>query len=156
MVARRRAKLLVKASQGQVAERGPSAPVEKESQLIVVTGGAGFIGSNLVKLLNERGRGDILVVDDMRDGRKFVNLADCEILDLIDKDRFLDELATFDPPEVIFHLGACSDTMEWDGRYMLDTNYHYSKRLLAYCGEHGIPMIYASSAAVSTGRNDQP
>jgi ADP-L-glycero-D-manno-heptose 6-epimerase len=116
--------------------------------LIVVTGGAGFIGSNLVKALNDRDRTDVVVVEDMRDGRKFRNLADCEILDLVDKDRFLENLDGIERPEVIFHEGACSDTMEWDGRFLLETNYEYSKRLLSYCAEHEIPFIYASSAAV--------
>jgi ADP-L-glycero-D-manno-heptose 6-epimerase len=120
----------------------------KENGLIIVTGGAGFIGSNLVKTLNEKGRSDLVVVDDMRDGRKFRNLADCEVLDLIDKDRFLEGLEAIERPEVIFHLGACSDTMEWDGRYLLETNYEYSKTLLAYCSDREIPLIYASSAAV--------
>ncbi len=117
--------------------------------MIVVTGGAGFIGSNLVKTLNERGRTDVVVVDDLRDGRKFRNLADCEILDLIDKDRFLECIGGLpERPEVLFHLGACSDTMEWDGRFMLRTNYDYSKQLLAFCAEHQVPLIYASSASV--------
>ena len=120
--------------------------------MIVVTGGAGFIGSNLVKTLNERGRTDVVVVDDLRNGHKFRNLVDCEIQDLIDKDGFLELIGGGarlpERPEVVFHLGACSDTMEWDGRFMLRTNYDYSKRLLAFSSEHEIPLIYASSASV--------
>jgi ADP-L-glycero-D-manno-heptose 6-epimerase len=120
--------------------------------LILVTGGAGFIGSNLIKTLNEWGRSDIYVVDDLRDGRKFRNLVDCEIADFEDKDAFRERIQSGrglpEPPEVVFHLGACSDTMEWDGRFMLNTNFEYSKILLAYCSELSIPFIYASSASV--------
>ncbi len=120
--------------------------------MILVTGGAGFIGSNLVRTLNERGRSDVVVVDDLRNGHKFRNLVDCEILDLIDKDGFLERIGGGarlpERPEVLFHLGACSDTMEWDGRFMLRTNYDYSKQLLAFSSKHEIPLIYASSASV--------
>lgn len=118
--------------------------------MIVVTGGAGFIGSNLVKGLNDRGRDDIIVVDDMTDGTKFRNLADCRIADYLDKDDFLERIKRNDVPafEAVFHQGACSTTTEWDGRYMLQNNYEYSKVLLHYCLEHGTQFLYASSAAV--------
>ncbi len=120
--------------------------------MIVVTGGAGFIGSNIVKGLNERGRRDILVVDDLTDGTKFKNIADCDIADYIDKDDFLAKIKAgesfAEPIEVIFHEGACSATTEWDGRYMMNINYDYSKTLLHYCLENGVQYLYASSASV--------
>ncbi|WP_158772365.1 ADP-glyceromanno-heptose 6-epimerase [Cobetia sp. L2A1] len=123
--------------------------------MIVVTGGAGFIGANLVKALNDRGRTDILVVDDLSDGTKFVNLADLTIADYLDKDDFLirvqsslmGEYAELPKIEAIFHEGACSDTTEWDGQFMLENNFEYSKVLLNFCEANQIPLLYASSAA---------
>ncbi|MGO2131682.1 MAG: ADP-glyceromanno-heptose 6-epimerase [Halomonas sp.] len=127
--------------------------------MIVVTGGAGFIGSNLVKALNARGHNDILVVDDLLDGTKFMNLADATLGDYLDKDDFLERVRAalngkpshLPPIEAIFHEGACSDTTEWDGRFMLHNNFEYSKELLHFCQRQGIPFIYASSAATYGG-----
>ncbi|HHM06099.1 MAG TPA: ADP-glyceromanno-heptose 6-epimerase [Gammaproteobacteria bacterium] len=119
--------------------------------MIIITGGAGFIGSNLVKALNGRGRRDILVVDNLSRGEKFNNLADCDIADYLDKEDFHQAIAggrRFGEVEAVFHQGACSTTTEWDGRYMMRNNYDYSKQLLHYCLARGVPFIYASSAAV--------
>ena len=125
--------------------------------MIVVTGAAGFIGSNIVKALNNRGRSDVLVVDDLSDGKKMFNLADCEIMDYLDKDRFIEAIADggFDGKiEVIFHEGACSSTTEWDGRFMMENNYEYSKQLLHYCLQNKTQYIYASSASVYGGSSE--
>jgi len=118
---------------------------------IAVTGAAGFIGSNIVKALNSRGDYEVLAVDDLTQGDKFVNLADCDIADYIDREAFLRGLddGTFDGVlAAISHQGACSDTTETDGRYMMQNNYQYSRELFEYCMDEEIPYIYASSAAV--------
>lgn len=119
--------------------------------MIVITGGAGFIGSNMVTGLNRKGNDDILVVDDLKDGAKFVNLADQRISDYLDKDLFEHriEAKQFDLDiDAVIHMGACSSTTEWDGEFMMRNNFEYSKMLLAFCQQRKIPFIYASSASV--------
>ena len=118
--------------------------------MIVVTGGVGFIGANLVHGLNQRGADDILVVDDLTKGGKFRHIADADIRDYMDKEEFILRLRNRNLPQisVVFHQGACSDTMEWDGKYMMSNNYSYSREILDYCLVGKIPFIYASSASV--------
>lgn len=117
--------------------------------MYIVTGGAGFIGSNLVWELNRRGIKDILVVDDLTDGTKHLGLNGLEFADFVDYRDFSARLGAFGsvPVEAIFHQGACSDTMVHDGRFMLEVNYEYSKKLLAFALGR-CPFFYASSAAV--------
>jgi len=118
---------------------------------IVVTGAAGFIGANLVKALNARGETGIIAVDHLARADKFKNLVDCDIADYFDRDEFLDRLEQGDFDDdisAVLHQGACSDTMETDGRYMMSNNYRYSMALLEYCQNNDVPLIYASSASV--------
>ncbi len=126
--------------------------------MIIVTGGAGFIGSNLVLGLNARGYDDILVVDNLTEGIKYKNLVDCQIADYVDKQAFITKLLSgqFKPESIkaIFHQGACSTTTEWDGRYMMENNYDYTKQLFHFSQTYKIPFIYASSAAVYGGKKD--
>lgn len=125
--------------------------------MIIVTGGAGFIGSNIVKALNDIGRSDILVVDNLKNGAKFVNLVDLDIIDYIDKKKFISRIMASDnigDIDAIFHEGACSSTTEWNGQYMMSNNYEYSKELLHYCIEWDIVFLYASSAATYGKRSD--
>jgi len=126
--------------------------------MIIVTGGAGFIGSNLVHALIERGRSDVVVVDDLTDGHKFVNIADLNIADYLDKDDFIARLSSDSKfagsVRAILHQGACSETTEWDGRFMMQNNYSYSQKLLHHCLQHKTQFIYASSAAVYGGAKE--
>jgi len=118
--------------------------------VVVVTGAAGFVGSNLVHALNQRGVTNVLAVDDLTDGTKCRNLADLEIADYMDKDEFLARVVEDQLPRiaVIFHQGACSTTTEWNGKFMMDVNYRYSKTLLQWTQQNAAPYIYASSASV--------
>ena len=120
---------------------------------IVVTGAAGFIGSNIIKGLNARGIDDIIAVDDLTMGDKFKNLADLQIADYVDADDFYDLFAegAFGDVEAVFHEGACSDTMEPDGKYMMDNNYTLSCELFHACQDQGTRLLYASSAATYGG-----
>jgi ADP-L-glycero-D-manno-heptose 6-epimerase len=125
--------------------------------MFIVTGGAGFIGSNLVKGLNDRGENDVLVVDDLTDGKKFTNLIDCDFSDYLDHEDFRTRIKSgedFGPVTAVFHQGACADTVEQNGRYMLDANYEVSKELLLWCQAKRVPFVYASSAAVYGATGD--
>ena len=116
----------------------------------IVTGAAGFIGSNIVKALNDRGEKNIIAVDNLKRADKFRNLVDCEIADYLDKEDFLDRLLAGDfdgDVRAIFHEGACSDTMETDGRYMMENNFRYSQDMLDWCLDQEVQFLYASSAA---------
>ena len=117
---------------------------------VIVTGAAGFVGSNNLLALNARGERDILAVDNLARSEKFSNLVACDIADYLDKAEFreLVRRRALPKPDVVFHQGACSDTMESDGRYMLDNNFRYSVELLRWCQELGVPFVYASSGSV--------
>jgi ADP-L-glycero-D-manno-heptose 6-epimerase len=120
---------------------------------IVVTGAAGMIGSNIVHGLNAIGIDDVIAVDDLTDGPKYRNLLGARISDYFDKSEFYTRFARgeFGKVDAVLHEGACSDTMEHDGRFMLETNYRCSKTLLDACQAQGTRLLYASSAATYGG-----
>jgi ADP-L-glycero-D-manno-heptose 6-epimerase len=117
---------------------------------VIVTGAAGFVGANNVHALNARGERNVLAVDNLTRAEKFINLVDAEISDYVDKQEFLDLVRrrALPKPDIVFHQGACSDTMEADGRYMMENNYRYSVELFRWCQDLRVPLVYASSAAV--------
>ena len=125
---------------------------------IIVTGGAGFIGSAIVWRLNELGHDDILIVDRLDETDKWKNLAPLKFADYIDADDFIDEIGSFKDTTTVFHLGACSSTTETDSDYMIRNNYQYTKNLAEFSLANGIRFVYASSAATygdgSAGMND--
>lgn len=119
--------------------------------LTVVTGAAGFIGSRIVAALNRAGVSEILAVDDLAEGANAKNLFALQIDDYLDKREFLTRVSSGafdDSVDAVLHQGACTDTMESDGRYMMENNYAYSKVLLDWCQDEEVPLIYASSASV--------
>jgi len=117
---------------------------------IIVTGAAGFIGANLLRGLNYRGETDILAVDNLTRSEKFRNLSESDVADYLDKTEFIERVRRRElpRPDVIFHQGACSDTMEADGRYMMENNFRFSMELLEWCQSSGIMLVYASSGSV--------
>ncbi|WP_277184038.1 ADP-glyceromanno-heptose 6-epimerase [Caballeronia sp. BR00000012568055] len=120
---------------------------------IIVTGAAGFIGSNIVKALNDRGEQRVIAVDNLTKADKFKNLVDCEIDDYLDKTEFVERFrrGDFGKVRAVFHEGACSDTMETDGRYMMDNNFRYSREVMDICQANDVQFLYASSAATYGG-----
>lgn len=115
--------------------------------MIVVTGAAGFIGSYLISHLNESGIEDILAVDKLGKKNKWKNLLNKKFIDFVDREAFLFNLEQYDNIDAIVHIGACSDTAEFDLDYLMEINYEYSKFLFEYAADRQIPFIYASSAA---------
>ena len=121
--------------------------------MILVTGGFGLIGSNIIRNLNKRGKNNIFVVDDLSDGRKYKNLVDCEFEEYFDKDTFFEQAENlWDKITAIYHEGAISSTTEWNGKKVMESNYFFSDKLLAKAMEHKIPFSYASSASVYGGK----
>ena len=120
---------------------------------VIVTGAAGFIGANIVQGLNARGVTDIIAVDNLSRGDKFRNLADLSINDYVDASDFYTRFSAghYGKVEAVFHEGACSDTMEKNGQYMMRNNYSVSCELLQACQAQGTRLLYASSAATYGG-----
>lgn len=127
--------------------------------MIIVTGGAGFIGSCVVRSLNEAGRSDIVIVDNISKTDKWMNMRNKKYIKYVHKSRFLEELPTYENVEAIVHMGAQSSTTERDFDYLWENNFEYTKALWNYCAEKHISFIYASSAATygdgSLGFNDR-
>lgn len=114
---------------------------------VVVTGGCGFIGSCIVRTLNDMGIEDIIIVDNIAKTDKWKNMSNKKYLRYIHKSKLLDELSKINDVETIIHMGAQSSTTERDFDYLCENNFEYTKSLWEYSAEHGIRFIYASSAA---------
>lgn len=123
--------------------------------MYIVTGGAGFIGSHIVNAMNSMGIDDIIVVDSIgKDDERYKNLCNCQIADYFDREEFRSLVLSGKLPngvKAILHQGACTDTMETDGRFMMDNNFTFSKAILHYALDNRIPLVYASSAATYGG-----
>lgn len=118
--------------------------------MIIVTGGAGFIGSNIVRELNYRGHKNIIIVDDFKNSKKHLNINNSFFSKLVLKRDFFDYIKNIDSKEIeiIFHQGACTNTLEFDGNYMLENNYLFTEKLIKFCTDNNVRLVYASSAAV--------
>jgi ADP-L-glycero-D-manno-heptose 6-epimerase len=121
--------------------------------MIIVTGGAGFIGSVLVKELNNSGREDILIVDRLESDEKWKNLRNLSFIDYVQADEFIinEDERFWQDVDVIYHMGACSATTETDVDYLWENNVRYSQQLIAHALDFDIPIVYASSAATYGG-----
>lgn len=115
--------------------------------MIIVTGGAGFIGSCVVRTLNDAGRDDIVIVDNIAETDKWMNMRNKRYIKYVHKSKFLEELPTYQNVEAIVHMGAQSSTTERNFDYLWENNFEYTKALWNYCAEKQISFIYASSAA---------
>ncbi len=120
--------------------------------MIIITGGAGFIGSNIAKALNHRGETDILIIDNLVNGKKMLNINDLDIADYMNKEEFIQRIKNNEDfggnVQAIFHEGACSATTEWNGKFIMENNYDYTKSLLHWSDQHNAQYLYASSASV--------
>jgi len=124
--------------------------------MIVVTGGAGFIGSRIIKSLNKKGFNQIIVVDNLERGEKIKNLSGLDIYDYFESAEFIEifnKKNSFKKIQTIFHEGACSTTTEWNGKYIMEKNFKFSKDLFDNCQSKKIKLIYASSASVYGSKN---
>ena len=115
--------------------------------MIIVTGGAGFIGSCMVRTLNDHGKEDIVIVDNISSTDKWMNMRNKKYIKYVHKSKFLEELPTYENVEAIIHMGAQSSTTEKDFDYLWNNNFEYTKALWNYCAEKQISFLYASSAA---------
>lgn len=115
--------------------------------VIIVTGGAGFIGSNIVKALNQRGREDIIIVDHLGTGNKWRNLRPLTFADYLERDDFFSWMGSWPNLDAVIHMGACTRTDEKDVSFLIENNTRFTQKLAEMATARGFRMIYASSAA---------